>query len=277
MRYPFGIQNFEDLRSSNYLYIDKTAYIHRLVTTGKYYFLSRPRRFGKSLLLSTIQAYFEGRKELFAGTAMEHLESEWTTYPVLHLDLNLGKYEREGQLEAILDEALSTWEEQYGVEHKHSDLTLRFQRVIEQVVKTTGRNVVILIDEYDKPVLQTIGNKAMQHELRVTLKSFYGVLKTMDGYIKFAFLTGVTKIGKVSVFSDMNNLEDLSMLPQYNGICGITETELRDNLSDSVGEFATSQQQTIDESFDILREQFDGYHFVPGKEGVYILSHCSTL
>lgn len=213
--YPIGIQNFESLRKDGYLYIDKTALIYQLVTTGRYYFLSRPRRFGKSLLLSTLEAYFQGKKELFEGLAMEKLEKDWIRYPILHLDLNAERYSDPGALESILRRYLNLWEDLWGKDEREITPSDRFTGVIRRAYERTGRRVVILVDEYDKPLLQAIGNPELQEAYRSILKAFYGVLKSMDGYIRLAFLTGVTKFGKVSVFSDLNNLMDLSMDNRY--------------------------------------------------------------
>ena len=198
--YPIGIQNFEKMRKGGYFYVDKTALVYRLVKTGSYYFLSRPRRFGKSLLISTLEAYFQGKKELFEGLAMEKLEKDWIKRPVLHIDLNIGKYDTPDSLDKQLEKAVTEWEQLYGTGMAESTLALRFAGVVRRACEQTGQRVAILIDEYDKPMLQAIGNKALQNEFRNTLKPFYGVLKTMDGCIQFALLTGVTKFGKVSVF-----------------------------------------------------------------------------
>ena len=220
MKYPIGIQDFVKLRKGEYVYIDKTALIHQLVSTGTYYFLSRPRRFGKSLLMSSIEAYFMGKRELFKGLAMEKLETEWTEYPVLHLDLNTAKYDCVEALTSVLNDVLTYWESLYGTSPTEVTPELRFKGLVRRAYETTGRSVVILVDEYDKPMLQAIGNETLQDEYRNILKAFYSVLKTQDRYIKFAFLTGVTKFGKVSVFSDLNNLEDISMIEAYTSICG---------------------------------------------------------
>ena len=228
--YPIGIQNFEKLRKNGYLYIDKTAQVYQLAKTGSYYFLSRPRRFGKSLLISTFEAYFQGKRELFEGLAIEKLEKEWKQHPILHLDLNIERYDTPESLDKILNDNLMRWESLYGSSPSESSFSLRFAGIIRRACEQTGLGVVILVDEYDKPMLQAIGNEALQREFRNTLKPFYGVLKTMDGCIQFAFLTGVTKFGKVSVFSDLNNLEDISMWNKYIDICGISEQELHDNL-----------------------------------------------
>ena len=209
MKYPIGIQNFGEVRRDGYAYVDKTALMYKMVSEGKYYFLSRPRRFGKSLFLSTLEAYFGGEKELFEGLAVERLEQEWTRYPILHLDLNAEKYDSEEALERILHVHLRQWELVYGSADYEVSLSARFQGIIRRAFEQTGMRVVILVDEYDKPLLQAIGNDALQTEYRNTLKAFYGALKSCDRYIRFAFLTGVTKFGKVSVFSDLNNLWDL--------------------------------------------------------------------
>ena len=216
--YPIGIQNFEKIRNDGYLYIDKTALMYQMVKTGSYYFLSRPRRFGKSLLISTLEAYFQGKKELFTGLAVERLEKDWIKYPILHLDLNIEKYDTPESLDNILEKSLTAWEKLYGAEPSERSFSLRFAGIIERACKQAGQRVVILVDEYDKPMLQAIGNEKLQKQFRDTLKPFYGALKTMDGYIKFAFLTGVTKFGKVSVFSDLNNLDDISMRKDYDDI-----------------------------------------------------------
>ena len=267
--YPIGIQNFEKIRNDGYFYVDKTALIYQMVKTGSYYFLSRPRRFGKSLLLSTLEAYFQGKKELFTGLAMEKLEKDWNKHPILHLDLNIEKYDTFESLDNILEKSLVAWEKLYGAEPSERSFSLRFAGIIQRACEKTGQRVVILVDEYDKPMLQSIGNEELQRQFRNTLKSFYGALKTMDGYIKFALLTGVTKFGKVSVFSDLNNLDDISMIDQYVSICGVNESELHENLEEELYEFADARGVTYDEICAQLREYYDGYHFTPGSVGIY--------
>lgn len=267
--YPIGIQNFEKLRKGGYFYVDKTALIYQMVKTGSYYFLSRPRRFGKSLLISTLEAYFLGKKELFEGLAIEKLEKDWVKRPVLHLDLNIGKYDTPDSLDKILNAALSDWEQIYGSEPWEKSLSLRFAGIVKRAYERTGQMVAILVDEYDKPMLQAIGNEALQKEFRETLKPFYGVLKTMDGCIQFAMLTGVTKFGKVSVFSDLNNLNDISMWDKYIDICGISNRELHEYLEDELHAFAEAQGMTYDKFCDKLKEYYDGYHFTPNSIGIY--------
>ena len=267
--YPVGIQNFEKLRRDGYWYVDKTEQMYRLVTTGSYYFLSRPRRFGKSLLISTLEAYFQGKKELFEGLAVHGLEKEWLEYPILHLDLNTRKYDTPEALEQELSKHLEQWEKEYGDEYSGRAVEERFYHIIRMAYEKTGRRVVILVDEYDKPMLQAIGDDVLQDRYRSTLKAFYGALKSQDGYIKFAFLTGVTKFGKVSVFSDLNNLMDISRDERYTDICGISEKELLDNFSEDIQELAGANGQTYEQACAQLKEDYDGYHFCPDSIGIY--------
>ena len=269
MKYPIGIQNFGEIRTNGYVYVDKTAVVHRLVQDGKYYFLSRPRRFGKSLFLSTLRAYFEGRRELFEGLAIAKLEKEWKSYPVLHLDLNARDYSGVDSLLAELNRHLEVWEKEYGDEFRERATEERFLQIIKKVYDQTGKRVVILVDEYDKPLIQTIDDPETQDLIRRKLKPFYGVLKTMDEYIQFAFLTGVTKFGKVSVFSDLNHLTDLSLLPQFADICGITEDELHHHFDEGVAELAAANNMTKDECYARLKHDYDGYHFYPNSMGIY--------
>ena len=267
--YPIGIQNFEKIRNDGYFYIDKTALMYQMVKTGSYYFLSRPRRFGKSLLISTLEAYFQGKKELFTGLAVERLEKDWIKYPILHLDLNIEKYDTPESLDNILEKSLTAWEKLYGAEPSERSSSLRFAGIIERACKQAGQRVVILVDEYDKPMLQAISNEKLQKQFRDTLKPFYGALKTMDGYIKFAFLTGVTKFGKVSVFSDLNNLDDISMRKDYVEICGVSDQELHENLDIELHEFAETQGLSYDKLCTKLKEYYDGYHFTHNSIGIY--------
>ena len=273
--YPVGIQNFEKLRKEGYYYVDKTELVYKLVKTGQYYFLSRPRRFGKSLLVSTLDAYFKGRKELFAGLAMEGLEQDWAEHPVLHLDLNAQKYEAPEHLDNILNNALCKWEKLYGSSPSETSLSLRFQGVVERAAEQAGRNVVVLVDEYDKPMLQAIGNEALQAEYRSTLKAFYGVLKSCDQYLRFALLTGVTKFSKVSIFSDLNNLMDISMDDRFASICGITEEELRCDFQEDIRELGEANGMTAEDAARSLKAWFDGYHF--SKTGADIYNPFSLL
>lgn len=267
--YPIGIQTFEEIRKGGYVYVDKTELIYKLVNSGKYFFLSRPRRFGKSLLISTLEAYFSGRKELFEGLAIERLENGWMEYPVLHLDLNTQKYDTPKALLDVLEENLEKWEEIYGSSEKEIGVARRFNGVIERAAEKTGRNVVILIDEYDKPMLQAIGNEELMTEYRNTLKAFYGALKSCDRYIRFAILTGVTKFSKVSVFSDLNNLEDISIDSRFANICGISEDELCSELEEDISLLAENNGITIEETHRELKEWYDGYHFSEDGDDIY--------
>ena len=269
MKYPIGIQSFEKLREDGYAYVDKTAILFKLVSEGNYYFLSRPRRFGKSLLLSTLEAFFQGKKELFEGLAISKLEKNWTAYPILHLDLNSREYKDASSLEAELNRHLEQWEKRYGDEFSTRATEERFLQVIDKAYEKTGKQVVVLVDEYDKPMLQAIDNKELQDAYRSKLKAFYSVLKTQDAKIRFAFLTGVTKFGKVSVFSDLNHLTDISMLPQFVDICGVSEKELHEYFDDSVEQLAEANNMSKEACYEKLRIDFDGYHFYPDTQGIY--------
>lgn len=270
MKYPIGIQNFAKLRREGYVYVDKTALLWKMVSQGEYYFLSRPRRFGKSLMLSTIEAFFTGERELFRGLYVEGMEWDWQAYPIMHLDLNSEKYDSAQALADRIHLFLTANEKLYGYESSEKSFGARFEGVIRRAFEKTGRRVVILVDEYDKPLLQAIGNEELQEEYRATLKAFYGALKSSARYIRFAFLTGVTKFGKVSVFSDLNNLKDISMLPAYSDICGITASELRQYFDESIHELAAKNGMTQAECYDRLRLDFDGYRFNEyTKEGIY--------
>lgn len=269
MKYPIGIQDFEKLRTKGYSYVDKSRFVYKLATEGEYYFLSRPRRFGKSLFLSTLEAYFQGKKELFEGLAIYDLETEWKKYPIFHIDLNTANFREKDSLYMVLNDYLTTWESKYGARESEATLALRFKGVIARAAEKEGRGVVILIDEYDKPILQTLRDPELQAEHRAQLKAFYSVLKTQDRYIKFAFLTGVTKFGKVSVFSDLNNLTDISMDHRYISICGMTEKELLTNFKEGINELASANEDNETETIDKLRMRYSGYHFEENSEEIY--------
>lgn len=269
MKYPIGIQDFEDLRRNGYAYVDKTNFVYKLADEGKYYFLSRPRRFGKSLFLSTLEAYFQGKKKLFEGLAIYDLETEWKKYPIFHIDLNTANFREKDSLYTVLNDYLTTWESKYGTRESEATLALRFKGVIARAAEKEGCGVVILIDEYDKPILQTLRDPELQAEHRAQLKAFYSVLKTQDRYIKFAFLTGVTKFGKVSVFSDLNNLTDISMDHRYISICGMTEKELLTNFKEGIKELAEANGDTEEATIAKLKARYDGYHFEENTVGIY--------
>jgi hypothetical protein len=266
---PIGLQNFEKLRTDGYLYVDKTALVYRLATSGRYFFLSRPRRFGRSMLLSTLQAYFEGKKELFEGTAIAQLEKNWAKYPVLHIDMIATDYSRLDALPDKLNDYLSGWEEIYGKTIGEKSLIGRFEDIIRRAVEQTGQRVVILVDEFDKPILQTIGNDEMQQRYRSMLKAFFGVLKSMDGYIKFALLTGITKLDNASVFSDLNNLNDISMDEEYATICGLTDEEIDSVFPAYIQLLAEKQEMTVEKAREELSKCYGGYRFSEHSPAIY--------
>lgn len=269
MLYPIGIQSFEKIRTGGFVYVDKTALIYRLATSGQYCFLSRPRRFGKSLLVSTMEAYFSGRKELFEGLAMESLEKEWTEYPVLHLDLTGSSYTDISHLKVSLDQYLRKWESLYDVTPMSEDLSSRFKDIIDAAYRKAGQKVVILIDEYEKPIIDNIDNPELMEQFRRELQGFYSVIKGKDNAIRFAFLTGVTKLGKMSIFSGLNNLNDISMDARYADICGISEQELKSYFSESVKTLAEVNGFSVEECYEKLASMYDGYHFSENSIGVY--------
>ena len=266
---PIGIQTFSDIRTQGYLYVDKTALVWQIANSGKPYFLSRPRRFGKSLLLSTFEAYFEGRKDLFEGLAIEQLEEKWEKHPVLHLDLNARKYERPEDLVAMLNQYLEKWEARFGDEKKGRAPEERFEYVIRRAYEQTGKGVVVLVDEYDKPLLQCLHNEELLEAYRSMLKAFYGVLKSADKYLRFAFLTGVTKFSQVSVFSDLNQLNDISLDYDSGTLCGITHEELVNTFSPEIEMLAKANGLSNEEAIEQMTQQYDGYHFHPYADGVY--------
>ena len=268
-RYPIGIQNFEDLRNNNCVYIDKTELIYKMTHSDKVYFLSRPRRFGKSLLVSTMEAYFKGKKEWFEGLAIEELEKDWVEYPVLHLDLNGSKYMYQEDLVVLLSQHLDNWEKEYCITARYDALEARFRDVIDAAYEKTGKQVVILVDEYDKPIVNNLDNKDLSDYYRAVLQGFYGVIKSMGEQTKFCFLTGVSKIGKLSVFSGLNNLKDISMVKEYADICGLSENELHKYFDESVAELGEANELTKDDCYLKLKDMYDGYHFTPNSVGVY--------
>lgn len=261
---PIGIQSFESLRKDDYLYVDKTQLVFNLVHDGKYFFLSRPRRFGKSLLLTTLKAYFEGRKDLFEGLAIMELEHDWKQHPVLHLDLNTGDYTSVEGLWDMFRRYIENWEKQYGIVPTIDSLPNRFVNIINSM-----QDVVILVDEYDKPLLQTMEDVELQDRFRTILRSMYSVLKTCDAHIRFALLTGVSRFSHVSIFSDLNNLTDITLNNAYATICGITEEELRTVFAERISALATQQGTTDDNILVQLKAMYDGYHFSDSMVDVY--------
>ena len=268
-KFPIGVQSFKKIRDNQFLYVDKTALVYELANSGGSYFLSRPRRFGKSLLISTFEAYFKGQKELFEGLAIEQLEKDWITYPVLHIDLNAEKFDAPEQLDALLSNQLTQWEEIYGKGEDETTLSLRFKGVIRRAAEQTGHPAVVLVDEYDKPLLQSLHKEALHSAYKDTLKAFYGVLKSADQYLRFYLLTGVTKFSQVSVFSDLNQLNDISMDKRYNEICGLTWQEIADNFEPELKELAEDNDLTPEETRETMTRLYDGYHFMFGQEGIF--------
>jgi len=266
---PIGIQDFEYLRTNNFVYVDKTQYIFQLMQHGKPYFLGRPRRFGKSLFLSTLKAYFEGKKELFEGLKLAELEKDWTKYPVFYLDFNRESYADLASFNAVLDKNLRQLEKVWGKDELDTTPAIRFSGLIQRACEKSGKEVVVLIDEYDKPLISTLDNLALNKNIRTQLKGFYGVLKAEDAHLKFVFLTGVTKFSKVSVFSDLNQLIDISLNNKYSGICGISETELLQNFQPEIQALADVNSLTKDQAFAKLKKLYDGYRFSKVSEDIY--------
>ncbi len=269
MLYPIGIQNFEKIRRGGFVYVDKTSQIYNLASRSQYYFLSRPRRFGKSLLVSAMEAYFKGKKDLFEGLAISELEKEWIEYPVLHFDFSGKAYSSEDSLADVLNIQLSQMEETYDVDVISDSCDSRFKCIIDAAYKKTGRQVVILIDEYDKPIVDNLTRPELCDSFRETLQGFYSVMKSKDGCIRFGFLTGVTKTGKMSVFSGLNNLDDISMDERYVDICGISEADLKCYFDSSVEDLARKCKYSKDECYAKLARMYDGYHFCEDTIGIY--------
>ena len=260
--YPIGIQTFEEVRKLDNLYIDKTEYIYRMThTDGKYFFLSRPRRFGKSLLVSTFKSYFEGKKELFEGLAIEKLEKEWNEYPVLHFSLAGGKHMEKEQLDRYLLFILKENEDRFGVDCDSPDPNVRLLNLIKTVTVKTGKQAVVLIDEYDAPLLDVAHEKERLDVLRNTMRNFYSPLKDCEPLLRFVFLTGITKFSQLSIFSELNNITNVSMDEPYAGICGITKEELLTQMSDDIGALAVKLGITFEQTVDKLKDNYDGYHF----------------
>jgi hypothetical protein len=266
---PIGIQDFEDLRRKGFVYVDKTEYVWKLVTEGKPYFLSRPRRFGKSLLLTTLKAYFEGKKELFEGLAIAKRETEWQEYPVIHLDFNPSGYGSVTSLNPSVADRLGNMEQGFGLPLADGPIDTRCQNLIEGICQKTGKQVVVLVDEYDKPLLESMGNEDLNAELRAALKPFYGVLKSADAALRFVMLSGVTRFSKVSVFSDLNQLKEIGMNENYAGVCGITERELLQNFRPEMEALAERMGKSFGETLGAVRQNFNGYHFRENSEGVF--------
>ena len=267
--YPIGIQTFSEIREKNYLYIDKTEYVYRMTHFAKYVFLSRPRRFGKSLLTSTLHSYFSGRKDLFQGLAMERLEKEWIEYPVLHFDMSMAKHVDKERLERLLDFMLSDYERTFGLDPTAGDANLRLTRLIKCAYEKTGKKVVVLIDEYDAPLLDVVHEKENLGILRNIMRNFYSPLKACDPYLKYVFLTGITKFSQLSIFSELNNIKNISMDEPYAAICGITEDEMLTQMKEDMERLAAKLNISPEEVLLKLKENYDGYHFTYPSPDIY--------
>ena len=276
--YPVGIQTFERIRKENKLYIDKTEYIYRMTHSGGcYFFLSRPRRFGKSLLVSTFESYFSGKKELFEGLAIEKLEQKWMEYPVLHFDMSGGKHMEKEQLEDYLSNRLEAEERKWGITHSKRGVNDRLTELITTAYEISGKQVVVLIDEYDAPMLDVAHERKTLDELRNVMRNFYSPLKMCEPMLRFVFLTGITKFSQVSIFSELNNIKNISLDDEYAGVCGITKEELLTQMSEDIDVLAEALEMTREETIAKLKENYDGYHFSPASPDVfnpYSLLNC---
>ena len=268
-RLPVGIQTFEKIIDGDYLYIDKTKYMWDMVHLSNYVFLSRPRRFGKSLLLSTLQAYYEGRKDLFKGLFIETVEKDWTEYPVLRLSMASGKHMEKEQLERYLGNRLAEYEGRYGISHPATDNNDRLTQLIQAAYNKTGRKVVILIDEYDAPLLDVVHEEETLPVLRNVMRNFYSPLKDCDPYLKFVFLTGITKFSQLSIFSELNNLSNISMLPEFAAVCGITKEEMLSQMPGYIESMGNANEWTAEETIERLTRQYDGYHFTSPSPDIF--------
>jgi hypothetical protein len=267
--YPIGIQTFSEIRTKGFLYVDKTNYVYDVCHPGKFVFLSRPRRFGKSLLASTFHAYFSGRKELFKGLAIEKRETEWKQYPVLHFDLSDIKKGTTEECELNLHSQLEDFERTFNCQKASDNLTIRFRELVKNISRKTASQVVILIDEYDAPLLNVLHDQERLEPMRILLQAFYSPLKKLDQYLRFVFVTGISKFLLLSIFAQLNNLNNISMLPQYANICGITERELTDNFQEGIAELGKANNMTVQEVLAKLKLKYDGYRFSRNAEGVY--------
>ena len=278
--YPLTIQTFEEIRKLDRVYVDKTDLVYQMTHgAAKYIFLSRPRRFGKSVLVSTLKSYFEGRKDLFEGLAMEELEKEWTPYPVLHFSMAGGKHRDRERLEDYISEMLGRIEPRYGITKPAKQVNDRLTNLIMTAYEQTGHQVVVLIDEYDAPLLDVMHEDEQLPVLRNVMRNFYSPLKDCDPYLRFVFLTGITKFSQLSIFSELNNISNISMLDDYAGICGITKDEMLTQMSESIDALAEKQGLSREEAIDSLTKLYDGYHFSPKSPDIfnpYSLINCFT-
>ena len=268
-RYPIGQQNFKGIIEDGYAYVDKTAYIGRLLNRGKFFFLSRPRRFGKSLFLSTLECFFRGERELFKGLDIEGFDWDWANYPVLRFDLNGGDYYSAEGLDRLIDHSLGEMESAFGMDRAEGDFGIRLKNLISSGKRRFGRNVVILVDEYEKPILDAIGDKELMEAHQNRLRSLYSLLKSEDENLKLVFMTGVTRFGQMSVFSGLNNLQDISLDDEFAEICGITADEMLSNFKEGISELAREERISFEEAVGLLKVHYDGYHFSRNCKDLY--------
>ena len=267
--FPIGVQTFDDIVSDNYLYVDKTGYVHDIATTYKYVFLSRPRRFGKSLLSSTFHCYFEGKKELFEGLKAGEAKKDWTRHPVFHFDMSSAKHKDETQLLEELDKKLYVYEQVYGRGEKDVNVNQRLEGLVTRSFEQTGERAVIIIDEYDAPLLDVMNDKQRLEPLRQIMRNFYSPIKSLDPYLRFVFITGITKFAQLSIFSELNNLQNISMMPEYSAICGISQSEMETNMREQIQALADEQGISYEEALEGLKDNYDGYHFSYRSEDIY--------
>ena len=270
-RFPIGVQTFDKIVADDYLYVDKTGYVYDLARNYTYVFLSRPRRFGKSLLSSTFHCYFEGRKELFEGLKAGGMETEWRKHPVFHFDMSTAKHVNEEQLLRVLDYKLSEYEAVWGSNREIDkvDVNSRLEFLVKTSFAQTGETAVIIIDEYDAPLLDVMNDKVKLPSLRQIMRNFYSPIKSLDPYLRFVFITGINKFAQLSIFSELNNLKNISMMPEYSAVCGISQSELEKNFREPVEALAAKQKITCGEAFALLKEHYDGYHFCDESEDIY--------
>ncbi len=269
LRYPVGEQSFEQIRQGNWLYIDKTRYLEQIAKGNKYYFLGRPRRFGKSLFLSTLKCFFEGKRNLFKGLYVNSIDWDWEPTPVLVLDLNNADYTVDGALERVIEYHLQGWETEYGIEPIVAEPGLRLMSVIRTVYQRTGKHVVVLVDEYDKPLVKNLHNTKRFERYREMLAGLYSTFKSAADYLRLVFITGISRFGKLSIFSGLNNISDISFNKAYAGICGITETELLDHFGEGIEELAEEEGKSPEEIKRLLKQRYDGYHFSKVSPDIY--------
>ena len=269
-RYPLGIQTFSEIVKGNYFYADKTDIVYRLAHYAKFHFLSRPRRFGKSLFVSTLQAYFEGKKDLFKGLAIENLEKEWIEYPVIHLDVSGGKCYSLESLHAVLNMVLLSYEKKYGlVADSPKSYSARLTQIITEAIRQTGKQAVVLIDEYDAPMLDAMGDDTLLEEVRNIMRDFFSPLKEQERNLRFVLITGISKFSQLSIFSELNNLKIISMKDEYSDICGITKEQLLTDFKEGIEEMAEHNDLTFEETVEQLKQHYDGYHFSPNCPDIF--------